>query len=402
VSVAAARAGRQEITAVSLVSTAHMISHYHQIVPIALLPFLRPALGVGFVQLAFAITLMNVLSAVAQAPMGFLTDRVGSRLILVAGLAMSGLSYIAVGLYPSYPMLLVAAVFIGIGQAVYHPADYAILSAQVDSSRVGRAFSYHTFAGYVGAAAAPPSMWALASGAGIGPALIVAGAVAFVIALPLLFSRIDGEKASAMNDATRPDVPLKAILSPTIISFTVFFMMLSLSMGGLQNFSVVALSSLYGLPLAIGNMGLTAYLSGIALGILAGGWIADLTRRHGDVAAGGFALTAVLTFVIATVNLGVFVVLVMGAVGFLVGLIMPSRDMMVREAAPPGASGRVFGVVTTGFNISGTIGPMLYGFIVQSGQPRLMFFVSIIFMLLTIALPLLLERRLRHEAVPQG
>ena len=152
----AARAGRQEITAVGLVSTAHMISHYHQIVPIALLPFLRPALGVSFVQLAFAITLMNVLSAVAQAPMGFLTDRVGSRLILVAGLAMSGLAYIAVGLYPSYVMLLVASVFIGIGQAVYHPADYAILSAQVDSSRVGRAFSYHTFAGYVGAAAHHP------------------------------------------------------------------------------------------------------------------------------------------------------------------------------------------------------------------------------------------------------
>ena len=192
-----------------------------------------------------------------------------------------------------------------------------------------------------------------------------------MIALPLLFSRIDGEKATATatTDVSRPDVPLKAILSPTIISFTIFFMMLSLSMGGLQNFSVVALSSLYGLPLAIGNMGLTAYLSGIALGILAGGYIADLTRRHGDVAAGGFALTAVFTFVIATVNLGVFVVLVMGVVGFLVGLIMPSRDMLVRESAPPGASGRVFGIVTTGFNISGTIGQMIYGFIIQIGQP---------------------------------
>lgn len=394
-SVASARAERQEVLAVSLVSTAHLVSHFHQIVPIALLPLLHTALGVGYVQLAFAITLMNVLSAVAQAPMGFLTDRFGSRFILIGGLLMSGAAFVAVGLHPTYAMLLIAAVFIGVGQSVYHPADYAILSAQVGPSRVGRAFGYHTFAGYVGAAAAPPSMLALGTSMGIGVALAVAGVVAFIVALPLLFTpQLEGEIAAKSGE----DVPLRAILSPTIISFTIFFMMLSLSMGGMQNFSVVALMKLYGLPLAVANLGLTAYLGGIAVGILAGGFIADLTRRHADVAAGGFALTAVLTLVIATVNLGALVVVAMGGVGFLVGLIMPSRDMMVREAAPPGASGRIFGVVTTGFNISGTIGPMIFGYIMDRDQPRLMFLISIVFMVLTIALPLLLQRRIRGRA----
>jgi predicted MFS family arabinose efflux permease len=135
-----------------------------------------------------------------------------------------------------------------------------------------------------------------------------------------------------------------------------------------------------------------------AIGVLAGGFIADATRRHADVAAAGFAGAAILIFTIGTVDLGVFFLLpAMAAAGFLAGMIMPSRDMLVRAAAPPGAAGRAFGIVTTGFNIGGAIGPMLGGWLMDHGEPRWIFYSSVCFMALTILMALVGDRRSRRR-----
>jgi FSR family fosmidomycin resistance protein-like MFS transporter len=174
--------------------------------------------------------------------------------------------------------------------------------------------------------------------------------------------------------------------------------LLSLSTGALNNFSVVALVSLYGVTLSTANAALTAFLMATAFGVLAGGFIADATRRHGDVAAAGFAGAALLIGAVGTVYPGpVLLAVCMGAAGFLSGMIAPSRDMLVRAAAPPGASGRVFGIVTTGFNIGGTIGPMLGGLIMDHGQPRWVFYSSVCFMLITVVMALNSERRMRRR-----
>jgi MFS family permease len=143
---------------------------------------------------------------------------------------------------------------------------------------------------------------------------------------------------------------------------------------------------------------LTAFLTMAAIGVLAGGWLADRTQRHGDVAAIGFGLTAVIVLLIAVLSLPTLaVVLAMGLAGFLSGMIMPSRDMLVRAAAPPGMTGRVFGIVTTGFNIGGTIGPMLGGWLMDHGEPRWIFYSSVCFMTLTVLAVLVGDRRSRRR-----
>jgi MFS family permease len=134
--------------------------------------------------------------------------------------------------------------------------------------------------------------------------------------------------------------------------------------------------------------------------VLAGGVIADRTRRHADVAAAGFGLAGVLTFLLGLIDLGTtLIIVVMTVIGFLSGAIMPSRDMMVRAAAPPGAAGRVFGIVTTGFNIGGIVGPLLGGWILDHGLPRWIFFSSVLFMLGTMAIALETDRRARRRAL---
>jgi MFS family permease len=83
----------------------------------------------------------------------------------------------------------------------------------------------------------------------------------------------------------------------------------------------------------------------------------------------------------------------MGVAGFLSGMIMPSRDMLVRAAAPAGAVGRAFGIVSIGLSTGGMIGPMLFGWIMDSGMPRWVFGATAVFMLLTVAFALIGDRR---------
>jgi len=170
-------------------------------------------------------------------------------------------------------------------------------------------------------------------------------------------------------------------------------MLLSLSNGGIQNFSVVALDRAWGVPLGVANAALTAYLLASAFGVLAGGFLADWTRRHGQVAALGFSVTAALVLIVGTTPLpGLVLVPLLRVAGFSSGLIAPSRDMLVRAAAPPGAQGRAFGIVSTGFNLGGAVSPMLYGLLMDHGAPRWVFGASVVFMSLTVAMAIAEER----------
>ncbi len=394
-------AGRvAEYRSIGLVSLAHFTNHFQNLVLPPLLPLLLPRLGIGFVEFGVALTIANVMSVTAQLPVGFLVDRLGSRRMLVAALLLSGLAFIGFGVAPSYPRLLLAMALIGVTNSVFHPADYAILSAIIPAARVGRAFSIHTFSGFLGNALAPIVLLALAAAFGLNVAIMAAGTLGLVIAMPLLLARgldrPDGPLQHLAPTARGGEsVGLKSILTPTIIGLTGFFALLSLSGSGISNFSVVALGKAFGTPLSVANLALTAYLAAQALGVLAGGFVADMTRRHGEVAAVGYAVNAVIVLAIATLGLGDALLLAaMAGAGFLGGLIMPSRDMMVREAAPPGAVGRTFGVVTAGFNIAGTVGPLMFGYIMDHGAPRWVFGACVIVMAVTAAVAWLEERRI--------
>jgi MFS family permease len=357
-----------------------------------LFPFLKEQLGVGYIELGFALTVFAVVSGLTQAPMGYLGDRIGARKILLIGLSVGGFALIMLGIHLSYAWLIASAVLLGLANSVYHPADYAILSAHMDEARMGRAFSIHTFAGFLGGAVAPAIVAALVATTGGHGALIVAGAVGPAVALLLVVVGIPDASAAdrAVNGMTTPQ---QNIVTPAIIVLTVFFMLLSLSNAGIGNFGVVALMSGYGSSFSTANIALTAFLGSSAAGVLAGGFLADHTRRHGQVAAVCFALNAAIVLVIAVMTLpAVLLTAAMAVAGFLGGVIAPSRDMLVRNAAPPGAAGRAFGIVSTGFNIGGIISPLLFGWIMDQDMPHWVFGASVVFMALTVLLALVTDR----------
>ena len=382
----------------SLISLAHWVSHFHMLVLPMLFPFLKAQLGTGYVELVFAMTVFAVVSALVQTPVGYIVDHAGARRVLLAGLTLGGLSLIVLGLHLSYASLIACAVLLGIANAVYHPSDYALLAAHMEESRMGRAFGVHTFAGYLGSAVAPAIMAALVTMVGGAGALIVAGLIGPVAALMLLIGNVP-EVTPHQHHADGAKAAKQSLLTPALMLLTVFFMLLSLSSSGIASFGVVALMNGYSVTFSEANIALTAFLGATAVGVLAGGVLADRISHHNLVAAISFAINTVLMLVITFLTPPhLLLTAVLTVAGFLSGVIAPSRDMMVRNAAPAGAAGRAFGLVSTGFNFAGIISPLLFGWIMDANAPRWLFGASVIFMLLTIVLTFFTERPAKVKA----
>ena len=381
------------------ISIAHWLSHFHLFVLPMLFPFLKQQLGVGYIELGFALTVFGVVSGLTQAPIGYLADHYGARTVLLIGLCLGGFALILLGLHLSYTSLVLCAALLGLANSVYHPCDYAILAAHMDEARMGRAFSVHTFAGFLGGAVAPAIMAALVATVGGLGALMVAGAVGPAVALLLIAMNLPDARAAVRKHGD--DAPKPSVLTPAIMMLTIFFMLLGLSNAGISNFGVVALMSGYGVAFGTANLALTCFLGASAVGVLAGGFLADRTERHGQLAAACFAINAVIVAVIAVAALPpLLLTTLMTLAGFLGGVIAPSRDMLVRAAAPPGAAGRAFGIVSTGFNFSGILAPLLYGFIMDQQMPHWVFGASVVFMLMTVLLALVTDRKAKGPAEP--
>src|SRR5262245_20433856 len=219
-----------------------------------LLPLLKQRLNVSFLDLGLALTTFNVVTGLTQAPTGFLVDRIGARPVLIAGLVLGGLSFFSIAFVTSYPWLLAAAVMAGLANCVYHPADYAILAASIAELRVGRAFSIHTFAGFLGGAVAPAILLTLAAFGGLEMALAVAGCIGLGVAL-LVFLIPNQQPSIGRARAGRSAGKgfrgsIAAVLTPGVVAMTGFFALLALSNSGIYSFSVVALLATHGVAFA--------------------------------------------------------------------------------------------------------------------------------------------------------
>jgi MFS family permease len=399
------RAGNAKV--IGLISAGHFLSHFYMLLLPPLFPVLREVYGVGFTELGLALTAFSLTTGFTQAPIGFLVDRYGARGILIAGVMLESLVIVLIAFFPFYAALVALLVLAGLANAVYHPADYAILNASVGRERMGRAFSIHTFAGYLGAALAPVTMIALMSWTDWRTALVICGVLGGVVAIVMaLNSEVLLDATSSVDsgyeqrDASRPS-GLRLLFSTPILLGLLFFTGLSMAGHGITDFSVSALHLIYEAPLIEAGAVLSAFLFASPVGVLLGGWVADRTVHHDRFAASCFVVIAAMIFMVAAIEMSLETIAIVFAVaGLANGLVAPSRDMLIRAVTPPGEMGKVFGFVSVGYNIGGIIAPVMFGYILDHADPGLLFWLVGAISLSTVATVMVTGRQGRGGREP--
>jgi FSR family fosmidomycin resistance protein-like MFS transporter len=371
-------AGR-DVRVISLIGVAHGISHYYQLAFVTMLLIVRDAAGLSFTEVGLLGSLFYGVSGLGQTVAGFAVDRFGARPILAGGLASLGLTLGLISVAHSFSALAAIAMLGGLGNCVFHPADFALLNASVNQKRLGRAFSIHGLGGSLGWAAGPAMYFLDYLFGWVGAALI--GAVpGLVLSILVLAHRTDfvdhriKARAAAMEGMASART---LFLQTPILLCLVYFALLSINTVGIQQFAVPAWKSMFDVTENYAAVCLMVFVVGSAAGTLAGGYFADRVHHHERVAAIGLLAAAALTLPVATETVSADLLpLLLALAGFAGGTTGPSRDMIVRHATPPGASGKVFGFVYSGLDLGSFLAPLVFSQLIGLGEPAMMFWIA--------------------------
>lgn len=385
-----------EIKILGLISTGHFMSHFYYLTLPLLITFLAADYGFGPAQLGVFIASFSIAAAAAQMPVGFLVDAIGARALLVGGMMLEALAIGGMAFSTNYAVLVGLALLAGLGHSVFHPADYAIMNSSISAHRIGRAFSMHTVTGNAGSALAPIVIAYLAALWHWKLALMVVAAFGVMTALAvasqahILLDHVTPAKKPQKALKERPSRSIKTnmrlLMTPSVLVLFAFFLVTTIATSGIQTFSIFTLVELHGVAQTTASTALTAFLCASALGVLVGGWIADIMPRHDLIASVAFLVTAAVLVVIGEINLNAVVLItVFAGIGILQGLVKPARDMMVRAAMPPGTAGTIFAFMSTGRLIGSAITPIVVGVLIANHMTDKVFLLLAAFSVIGLA-----------------
>ena len=364
---------RSDAGVIGLVGLAHSLSHFSQLLLAPLFPWLKDEFSVSYAELGFLMTIFFVVSCAVQALSGFLVDRFGPRPILFGGLVLLGVAALGYSVSSSYWMLAGFAVVGGVGNGVFHPADYTLLNRKVSPARLGHAYSVHGITGSLGWALAPALVVTLTMAYSWRVALSVAAVLLFAVMLVLLLNRDKlalPVKAPAVG-AGAAEGGLDFLKIPAVWMCFAFFFWFAIVLSVVQAFAPEAARQLHDVPLPWVAMCLTAYMVCSACGMVLGGFLAADASRCERVVGLGFSAAAAVALLLALGTLAAWMVPVLfGVMGFASGIASPSRDLLVKRSTPANASGRVYGVVYAGLDIGQAFAPLIFGALMDHGQFR--------------------------------
>jgi FSR family fosmidomycin resistance protein-like MFS transporter len=371
----------RDVRVISLIGIVHGTSHYYQLAFVTMLLIVRQEVGLSYADVGLLAGIFYGVSGISQTAAGFAVDRFGARPILAGGLAVIGCALALISVAHSFMAFAAIAVIAGLGNCVFHPADFALLNSSVNQQRLGRAFSIHGVGGSLGWAAAP-IMYFLDSMFGwVGAALIGAlpGLILSVVVWSQRTQLVDHRVKARAVAAQHGTASMRTLfLQPAILLCLVYFALLAANTVGIQQFAVPAWTSMFGISENYAALCLIVFIVGSAGGVLVGGIFADRVRRHDRVATLGLLAAGALTVPIAAQAVTPMLLLpLLALAGAAGGITNPSRDMIVRNATPPGASGKVFGFVYSGLDVGSFVAPPVFGFLMTSGVPSIIFWIAV-------------------------
>ncbi len=372
---------KRDARTIAIVGFAHGSSHFSQLLLAPLFPWIKDAFGLSYAELGLLMTAFYVVSGFAQAAAGFVVDRVGALPVLLGAIALFSVAALGMALSVSYPMLLVCSGLAGLANSPFHPVDFSIMNARVAPSRLGKAYAVHGISGNLGWAAAPLFMVGIAGIAGWRAAL--AGAAVLLALVWLVVWRYRSLLSGGRREPEAPGEAAAKSAAPAGGTFDFlripavwmsfgFFFAAAAVLGGVQSFGPESARQLHEVPLQYVALCLTGYMLSSAAGMLLGGVLAADADRAERIIAWGFGGAAVVALMLGFSSWpGWTVPLLFAVMGFGSGIAGPSRDLLVRRATPPGATGRVYGMVYSGLDVGSALAPAVFGVLMDTGHPAL-------------------------------
>lgn len=368
---------RRDWQVILLIGVAHASSHFFQLLLPSLYVSLGTEFGLDFARLGLLVSVFFVVSGVGQASSGFVVDRIGARPVLWFGLACFVLSAVLIASSNGYAMLMLAAVIGGVGNSIFHPADYSIINHRVSPARLGHAFSAHGLTGNLGWALTPVFITSITLLANWRVAAFSAAALIAVILLATVLGRhllggptqreVNAEKAAGPQQ-TAWETLLALLARPALWGAFLFFACTSIALSSVQNYTIPLLAQLYDLSKVAASSALSGYMVASALGMAAGGFLVSATPRTERTVTAALILAGA-TLVVLAMGLvpASLAALVVGLAGFCSGVAAPSRDMLIRRVTPKGATGSVYGLVYSGMDVGSALGPLGFGLMLDAG-----------------------------------
>ncbi len=401
---AAAVSASRDVRVISLIGVAHGASHFYQLAFATMLLIVRQEAGLSFTEVGLLTGIFYGVSGVTQTMAGFAVDRFGARPILAGGLFTVGIALALISVAHSFVGFAAIAVIAGAGNSVFHPADFALLNASVNPGRLGRAYSIHGVGGSLGWAAAPVMFFLDSMFGWVGAAMIgaIPGVLLSVLVLTHREQLVDHrvkDRAATHHHAGKPMIAL--FMQPAILLCMVYFALIAANTVGIQQFAVPAWASMFGVSENYAALCLIVFIVGSASGVLVGGLFADRVRRHDRVAIWGLLIAGALTVPIATQAVPPALLLpLLALAGAAGGVTGPSRDMIVRGATPPGASGKVFGFVYSGLDVGSFSAPPVFGFLMGAGMPAMIFWIAVGLYVINACLVMAIRQNTAVRAAP--
>ena len=382
-----------DLKVISLISTGHCLSHVYQLALPNLFFLVTIKEGFSIAELAILTSVFFAVSAVGQVIAGFLVDKHGARPILFLGFFLMALSIAAFAFVHSYAAMMVLSFFAGLGNSVFHPADYSILNGSITEKNVGKAYGVHGFGGLIGYAIAPYSMYLMGTNFGWRQTMLVLGVIGLVVAALMWTQRTDLRDSGLDKGVSAGSVRegIGILFKPATIFSFLFFCFMAMGSVGLMTLGPDALTAFLDLSRETASSTISLQLTGSLCGILIGGMVADRIVRHDMATAGIVTIGVLLLWTVPAFkpdNLALLISIFI-VYGFAYGMAQPSRDMVVRSVAPSGAAGKVFGFTYSGMDVGSAIAVGVFGYLLGGGQSQLVFILVGAFMMVGVGSVLL-------------
>ena len=313
----------------------------------ALLPFIRQDLGLNYLQSGFLVSAFSLTAGFSQLLGGWLSDRISKRKAIALGLGGVGLSAIAISFAPSYYVLLVVLISLGVFAGFYHPSAISALTTHFEPQRRGRVVALHMLGGSLGFGLGPLLGAIIASRFTWHLAYAIVGVLTLVAAV-MVFTQLRLAPIESSQDKVSSRGAAKSFRGVWLVfkpAFGIIAVSIAMQLvtGPVMSFVSLFLIDVHHLSAAAGSMWVTIIRFGGLAGNIVGGWLTDKWGRRNTIFL-TLTIFGPILFLLARLPFG----FALGAVFVIFGWLMAMRETtmqtLLMDNSPPQLRATIIGI----------------------------------------------------------